>query len=131
VTATAACDNEVIITPSAKYDTGTALFYLESVTVSDIDFNPTGGSCLGKIIELAVIDSRTNLTTWGAGNNVVSLRVSSDGSTNPTVTSGSNMTFKNGGGNATESGTAYFQYNGTITASTKGWDVTKIIIQSK
>lgn len=133
ITATAACDNDVTITPSAKYDTATAQFYLESITVSNVDFNNgVTNSCLGKTIELSVIDSATNVTPWGSGNNTFSLKVdSSSGSNTPTnKTPSSNFTMTTGGGQ-TDSGTVYFQYTGTITGSIKGPDVTKIIIQSK
>jgi hypothetical protein len=133
ITATAACDNDVTITPSAKYDTATAQFYLESITVSNVDFNNSvTNSCLGKTIELSVIDSATNVTPWGAGNNTFSLKVdSSSGSNTPTnKTPSSNFTMTTAGGQ-TDSGTVYFQYTGTITGSIKGPDVTKIIIQSK
>jgi hypothetical protein len=134
ITATAACDPDVTITPSAKYDTGTAQFYLESITVSNIDFNgDTTNSCLGKTIELSVIDSATNITPWGSGNNTVSLKVATNANSNPTTTSpGSGFTMTTSGGNNSDSGTAYFQYTGTpITGSIKGYNVTKIIIQSK
>jgi hypothetical protein len=133
ITATAACDNDVTITPSAKYDTGTSTFYLESITVSNIDFNgDLTNSCLGKTIELAVIDSVTNVTPWGAGNNVVSLKVAADASNAPTVkTPSSGFTMSTTGGTNSDSGTAYFQYTGTISGSITGPNVTKIIIQSK
>jgi hypothetical protein len=133
ITATAACDNDVTITPSAKYDTATATFYLESVTVSNVDFNNSvTNSCLGKVIELSVIDSATNITTWGTGNKTVSLKVdNTSGSTSPTnLSPASGFTMTTGGGTS-DSGTVYFQYTGTITNSIKGPDVTKIIIQSK
>jgi hypothetical protein len=133
ITATAACDANVTITPSAKYDTGTATFYLESITVSNVDFNSTvTDSCLGKTIELSVIDSATNVTPWGAGNNTVSMKVdSTSGNNTPSAkTPSSNFTMVTSGA-TTDSGTVYFQYTGTITGSIKGPDVTKIIIQSK
>lgn len=133
ITATAACDSDVTITPSAKYDTSTAQFYLESVTVSNVDFNDgVTNSCLGKTIELSVIDSATNVTQWGTGNNTVSLKVgTSSGADTPTNKSpGSGFTMSTGGGTS-DSGTVYFQYTGTLTSSIKGYDVTKIIIQSK
>jgi hypothetical protein len=133
ITATAACDPNVTITPSAKYDTGTATFYLESITVSNVDFNSTiTDSCLGKTIELSVIDSATNVTPWGAGNNTVSLKVDSTSGSNtpPVKTPSSNFTMTTSGA-TTDSGTVYFQYTGSITGSIKGPDVTKIIIQSK
>jgi hypothetical protein len=133
ITATAACDPNVTITPSAKYDTATATFYLESITVSNVDFNSTvTDSCLGKTIELSVIDSATNVTPWGAGNNTVSLKVDSTSGSNtpPVKTPSSNFTMTTSGA-TTDSGTVYFQYTGSITGSIKGPDVTKIIIQSK
>jgi len=133
ITATAACDSDVTITPSAKYDTATATFYLESVTVSNVDFNNSvTNSCLGKTIELSVIDSATNVTPWGTGNNTFSLKVdSTSGSNTPvTKTPSSGFTMTTGGGTS-DSGTVYFQYTGAITGSIKGPDVTKIIIQSK
>jgi hypothetical protein len=132
ITATAACDNDVTITPSAKYDTATALFYLESITVSNVDFNNSvTNSCLGKTIELSVIDSATNVTPWGGGN-TFSLKVDSTSGSNTATnkTPSSNFTMSTGGG-TTDSGTVYFQYTGTLTNSIKGPDVTKIIIQSK
>jgi hypothetical protein len=133
ITATAACDNDVTITPSAKYDTATARFYLESVTVSNVDFN--GGlsdSCLGKTIELSIIDSATNMTQWGAGNNTVSLKVdSSSGANSPTTKTPNRGFTMSTSGSSTDSGTVYFQYTDTLTASTAGYNVTKIIIQSK
>jgi hypothetical protein len=133
ITATAACDNDVTITPSAKYDTGTATFYLESITVSNVDFNNSvTNSCLGKTIELSVIDSATNVTNWGSGNRTVSLKVdNSSGSTAPTNASPSSGFTMSTAGGTSDSGTVYFQYTGTITGSIKGPDVTKIIIQSK
>ena len=132
ITATAACDNDVTITPSAKYDTGTATFYLESVTVSNVKFSGGVAGCLGKTIELSVIDSATNVTNWGSGNKTVSLKVnSSSGDTAPTnLSPASGFTMSTAGGTS-DSGTVYFQYTGTITGSIKGPDVTKIIIQSK
>jgi hypothetical protein len=133
ITATAACDSDVTITPSAKYDTATAKFFLESITVSNVDFNgDLTNSCLGKTIELSIIDSATNITPWGSGNNAVSLKVASNASSAPTTkTPSSGFTMLTAGGNNSDSGTVYFQYTGTITGSIQGPDVTKIIIQSK
>jgi hypothetical protein len=132
ITATAACDNDVTITPSAKYDTATATFYLESITVSNIDLNSTvTDSCLGKVIELSVIDSATNVTNWGSGNRTVSFKINAAGGSVSNQSPGSGFTMTTSGAPGTESGTAYFQYTGTITGSIKGPDVTKIIIQSK
>jgi hypothetical protein len=132
-TATAACDSDVTITPSAKYDTGTAQFYLESITISNIDFNnDVTNSCLGKTIELSIIDSVTNVTPWGSGNNTVSLKVdSASGSNNPAVKTPSTGFTMGTSGGTTDSGTVTFIYSGAITGSIKGPDVTRVIIQSK
>jgi hypothetical protein len=72
------------------------------------------------------------MTTWGTGNNTVSMRVSStNGDTTPTEKKPGRGFILSTSGTATESGTVYFQYTDTLTASTAGYNVTKIIIQSK
>jgi hypothetical protein len=133
ITGATACDDSVTITPSARYDTGTALFYLESITVSNVDFDSTTAtSCLGKVVKVSVIDGAGNTSEWGAGNRFVSLRVDSAtaNSTATEKTPSSNFTMSTGGGISND-GTVYFEFTGPIAQSMPGNNVSKIIIQTQ
>jgi hypothetical protein len=133
ITGATACDDNVTITPSARYDTGTALFYLESITVSNVDFDSTTvSSCLGKVVKVSVIDDSGLTSPWGAGNNFVSLRVDSvTANSIPTEkTPSSNFNMGTGGG-ISASGTVYFEFIGPIAQSMPGNSVSKIIIQTQ
>jgi hypothetical protein len=133
ITGAVACDNDVLITPSARYDSGTALFCLESMTVSNVDFNSTASdSCLGKTFKLAIIDSVGATSQWGSGNNSVSFLINStNAGTAPTNQSPSSNFSMLTGGNASDSGTAYFAWTGTITGSLRADKVDKVIIQTQ
>jgi len=133
ITGATACDDNVTITPSAKYDTGTAQFYLESVVISDVDFNNTpANSCLGKVIKVAVIDGSGATSQWGTGNNSVSLRVDSATATStPTQkTPSTNFNMTTSGG-TTDAGIVSFEFIGPIALSMPGDSVSKIIIQTQ
>jgi hypothetical protein len=133
ITGATACDDNVTITPSARYDTGTALFYLESIVISDVDFNNTpSNSCLGKVIKVSVIDSSGSTSQWGSGNNFVSLRVDSVTATStPTQnTPSSNFNMTTSGGTS-DAGTVSFEFTGPISQSMPGSNVSKIIIQTQ
>lgn len=133
ITGATACDDNVTITPSARYDTGTARFYLESITVSNVDFeSTTSTSCLGKVIKVSVIDQAGNTSQWGLGNRFVSLRVdTATANTPPTeLTPSSNFTMGTSGG-ISDAGTVYFEFTGPISGSMRGDDVSKIIIQTQ
>jgi hypothetical protein len=133
ITGATACDDNVTITPSAKYDTGTAQFYLESVVISDVDFNNTpANSCLGKVIKVAVIDGSGATSQWGTGNNSVSLRVDSATATSTPSqkTPSSNFNMATTGG-TTDAGTVSFEFTGPIALSMPGDSVSKIIIQTQ
>lgn len=133
ITGAVACDNDVTITPSARYDSGTATFYLESITVSNIDFNNVpSNSCLGKTFKLAVIDSVGATSQWGSGNNSVSFTIdSTSGNTLPTNQSPSSNFSMSTSGGTSDSGTAYFAWTGTITGSMRADKVDKVIIQTQ
>jgi len=133
ITGATACDENVTITPSARYDISTALFYLESITVSSVDFDSTTAtSCLGKVVKVSVIDSSGNTSEWGTGNRFVSLRVDSTNAnsapTEKTPASGFTMTT---GGGISDAGTIYFEFTGPIAQSMPGNNVSKIIIQTQ
>jgi hypothetical protein len=68
IAATAACDSAVTITPYAKYVSAQANYYLETITVSDVDFSDTATvtdtNCRGKRFTLQVLDSGNTLQTW-------------------------------------------------------------------
>jgi hypothetical protein len=133
ITGATACDDNVTITPSARYDTGTALFYLESITVSSVDFDSTtASSCLGKVVKVSVIDDSGSTSPWGAGNNFVSLRVDSlTANSIPTEkTPLSNFNMGTSGG-ISASGTVFFEFIGPISQSMPGNNVSKIIIQTQ
>jgi hypothetical protein len=133
ITGATACDDNVTITPSARYDTGTALFYLESITVSDVDFDSTtASSCLGKVVKVSVIDGSGSTSAWGTGNNFVSLRVDSvTANSLPTEkTPSTNFNMGTSGG-ITASGTVFFEFIGPISQSMPGNSVSKIIIQTQ
>jgi hypothetical protein len=133
ITGATACDDSVTITPSAKYDTGTAQFYLESIVISDVDFNNTpANSCLGKVIKVSVIDGAGTTSQWGSGNNFVSLRVdSATATTAPTQkTPSTNFNMGTTGG-TTDAGTVTFEFSGPIAQSMPGDNVSKIIIQTQ
>lgn len=133
ITGATACDDNVTITPSARYDTGTALFYLESITVSNVDFDSTtASSCLGKVVKVSVIDGSGNTSEWGAGNRYVSLRVDSATANSVATekTPSSNFTMNTGGG-ISDAGTVYFEFTGPISQSMPGNNVSKIIIQTQ
>jgi hypothetical protein len=133
ITGATACDDNVTITPSARYDTGTAQFYLESVVISDVDFNnQPSNSCLGKVIKVSVIDSSGNTSQWGSGNNFVSLRVdSATASSAPTQKTPSSNFNMNTTGGTTDAGTVSFEFIGPIAQSMPGDNVSKIIIQTQ
>jgi hypothetical protein len=133
ITGAVACDNDVLITPSARYDSSTAAFYLESITVSNVDFNSTASdSCLGKTFKLAIIDSVGATSQWGSGNNSVSFLINStNAGTAPTNQVPSSNFSMVTGGNGTDSGTAYFAWTGTITSSLRADKVDKVIIQTQ
>jgi hypothetical protein len=133
ITGAVACDSDVTITPSARYDSGTALFYLESITVSNIDFSSSAtDSCLGKTIKLAIIDSVGATSQWGSGNNSVSFTINSSSGNNSVTNKspGSNFDMSTSGG-TTDSGTAYFAWNSTITGGLRADKVDKVIIQTQ
>jgi hypothetical protein len=133
ITGATACDDNVTITPSARYDTGTALFYLESITVSNVDFDSTtASSCLGKVVKVSVIDDSGSTSAWGAGNNFVSLRVDSVTANSMPIekTPSSNFNMGTSGG-ISASGTVYFEFIGPISQSMPGNNVSKIIIQTQ
>ncbi len=132
ITAAAACDSDgVTITPSAKYDTPTAAFYLESVTVTNIDFSNSSTKCLGKTFKLSVIDSTGATVNW-AGSSYFGATIDSTTANNaPTnKTPSSNFTINSGGGTST-TGTLYFQYTGAIASGMAANLVDKIIIQTQ
>lgn len=68
IAATAACDDAVTITPYAKYVSAQANYYLETITVSNLDFadtaTATDTNCRGKTFKIQVLDSANNLQTW-------------------------------------------------------------------
>jgi hypothetical protein len=133
ITGATACDDNVTITPSARYDTPTALFYLESITVSDVDFDSTtASSCLGKVVKVSVINGAGTTSEWGAGNRFVSLRVDSvtANSAPSQVSPSTNFSMSTGGG-ISAAGTVYFEFTGPIAQSMPGNDVSKIIIQTQ
>jgi hypothetical protein len=133
ITGATACDDSVTITPSAKYDTGTAQFYLESIVISDVDFNNTpANSCLGKVIKVSVTNSAGTTSQWGSGNNFVSLRVdSATATTAPSQkTPSTNFNMDTTGG-TTDAGTVTFEFSGPIAQSMPGDNVSKIIIQTQ
>jgi hypothetical protein len=133
ITGATACDDNVTITPSARYDTSTALFYLESITVSNVDFDSTTAtSCLGKVVKVSVIDSSGTTSEWGTGNKAVSLRVDSVSASSPPSekTPSSGFTMSTGGG-ISSAGTIYFEFTGPISQSMPGNNVSKIIIQTQ
>jgi hypothetical protein len=133
ITGATACDDNVTITPSARYDTGTALFYLESITVSNVDFDSTtASSCLGKVVKVSVINDAGSTSPWGTGNNFVSLRVDSvTANSMPTEkTPSTNFNMSTSGG-ISASGTVYFEFIGPISQSMPGNNVSKIIIQTQ
>ncbi len=133
ITGATACDDNVTITPSARYDTSTALFYLESITVSNVDFDSTTAtSCLGKVMKVSVIDGSGNTSEWGTGNRSVSLRVDSTNANSLATekTPSTNFVMSTGGG-ITEFGTVYFEFIGPISQSMPGNGVSKIIIQTQ
>lgn len=133
ITGATACDDNVTITPSARYDTGTSQFYLESIVISDVDFDNTpANSCLGKVIKVSVIDASGATSQWGTGNNFVSLRVDSATATStPTQkTPSSNFNMGTSGGTST-AGTVSFEFSGPIAQSMPGDNVSKIIIQTQ
>ena len=130
ITAAAACDTAVTITPSAKYDTPTAAFYLDSITVSNVDFSSTT-TCLGKTFKLSVIDSTGATSTW-ASNAFVSATIDSVSASNALTASapGSGFTIGSSGGTST-TGTVYFYYTGAIASGMNANKVDKVIIQSQ
>lgn len=133
ITGATACDDSVTITPSARYDTTTALFYLESITVSNVDFDSTTAtSCLGKVVKVSVINASGTTSNWGTGNKTVSLRVDSTNAnsapTEKTPSSGFTMTTSGG---ISDAGTVYFEFTGPIAQSMPGNDVSKIVIQTQ
>ena len=133
ITGATACDDNVTITPSARYDTSTSQFYLESIVISDVDFdNAPANSCLGKVIKVSVIDAAGATSQWGTGNNFVSLRVdSATATTAPTQkTPSTNFTMGTSGGTST-TGTVSFEFSGPIAQSMPGDNVSKIIIQTQ
>jgi hypothetical protein len=133
ITGATACDDNVTITPSARYDTATSQFYLESIVISDVDFNNTpANSCLGKVIKVSVIDASGATSQWGTGNNFVSLRVdSATATTAPTQkTPSTNFTMGTTGGTS-DAGTVSFEFSGPIAQSMPGDNVSKIIIQTQ
>jgi hypothetical protein len=133
ITGATACDDNVTITPSARYDTATSLFYLESVTVSDVDFDSTtASSCLGKVVKVSVIDGSGNTSEWGTGNRFVSLRVDSvTANSLPSQKSPSTNFAMSTGGGISDAGTVYFEFTGPIAQSMPGNNVSKIIIQTQ
>lgn len=133
ITGATACDDNVTITPSARYDTGTALFYLESITVSNVDFDSTtASSCLGKVVKVSVIDGSGRTSEWGSGNRYVSLRIDSATANSAATekTPSTNFTMNTSGGTS-DAGTVYFEFTGPISQSMPGNNVSKIIIQTQ
>jgi hypothetical protein len=133
ITGATACDDSVTITPSAQYDTGTALFYLQSIVISDVDFNNApANSCLGKVMKVSVINSSGTTSEWGTGNNFVSLRVdSATASSAPTQKTPSSNFNMNTSGGTSDNGTVTFEFTGPIAQSMPGDNVSKIIIQTQ
>ena len=101
VTSINACDSEVNIAPAGGYDYDTNSFYLETVTVTNLDAT----ACQNKVITLRAFDSRTKLpVTLTNGTDTKALKAtptstsaatsSANGSVNYTLTlSSGTLTF--------------------------------------
>jgi hypothetical protein len=61
VVTTAACDTSLTVTPSSTYDTGTATFAVNRVTIANIGAisGSDGAGCMGKYFKITAYDSRT------------------------------------------------------------------------
>jgi hypothetical protein len=131
IAATAACDNAVTITPYAKYVTAQANYYLETITVSNIDFSDTATvtdtNCRNKVFKLQVLDSGNTLQTWFVTGNTGFAKTDATQTGNTIQEKSSGITALQTGAN-TETGTVVFKIDSetVILAS----QVSKILIQT-
>jgi hypothetical protein len=131
IASTAACDSAVTITPYAKYVAAQANYYLETITVSNIDFadtsTATDTNCRGKVFKIQVLDSADTLQTWYVTGTTGSAK------TDPTQT-GTTISDKSSGltviqtGPNTETGTVSFKVDSETALLASRVD--KILIQT-
>jgi hypothetical protein len=137
IASTAACDSNVTITPYALYDATQAGYFLDTITVSNIELRDTstvgaGGnylSCLGKTFKLQVLNGSNVLKSWvTAGVNTGSATVNSTSGTNTAsgVTTGLSVVVT---GSGSTTGSIEFGIDSTTILS--AGEVTKILIQTQ
>jgi hypothetical protein len=133
IASAAACDSAVTITPEAKYVTGNANYYLETITVSDLELRDTGTalnnlSCLGKTFKIQVLDGSNVLQQWvssGVTTGAATINGTSGTNTSSGVTSGLVATVA---GSGTASGSLAFKVSTPYLLAS---NVTKILIQTQ
>jgi hypothetical protein len=68
IASTAACDDAVTITPYAKYVAAQTNYYLETITISNLNFADTATvtdtNCRGKVFKIQVLDNGNTLQEW-------------------------------------------------------------------
>jgi hypothetical protein len=132
IASTAACDPDVTITPEAKYDTSTANYYLETITVSSIELRDSSTAannltCLGKVFKLQVLNGSNVLQAWvSAGVTTGSGTISSTAGTNTASSVTSGLTATVAGSNSATGSIAFRVNTPYLLASA----VTKILIQT-
>jgi hypothetical protein len=133
VASAAACDSNVIITPEAKYVTGSANYYLETITVSSLELRDSTTAlnnltCLGKTFKIQVLDGSNVIQEWiSAGVSTGTATPSSTSGTNTAsgVTSGLVATVS---GSGTSSGSLALKVSTPYLLASS---VTKILIQTQ
>jgi len=131
IASTAACDSAVTITPYAKYVVAQANYYLETITVSDIDFADTSTvtdtNCRGKVFKIQVLDSANTLQTWYVTGTTGSAKTDATQSGTTVTDASSGLTVIQGGSNS-QTGTLSFKVDSeTVILASK---IDKILIQT-
>lgn len=137
IASTAACDSAVTITPYALYDATQAGYFLDTITVSNIELRDTatvgaGGnylSCLGKTFKIQVLNGSNVLKSWiTTGVTTGSATVNSTSGTNTASNTTSGLTVVVSG-SGTAAGSVEFGIDSATVLSAN--EVTKILIQTQ
>jgi hypothetical protein len=124
---TVACDsNGVNITPEASYDSNTARFNIQKISLTGINTTDSVTACAGKTFKLYVVDTVSALAKYVNGTSIDNISISFANNGNVSSNTSGVSVVGSGGNGTAETFTA------TITTPVySAADVNKIIIQSQ
>jgi hypothetical protein len=144
VVTTAACDTSIKVTPATTYETNTATFKVNQITLSGIGVGATdtttsasiAAGCLGKIFTVRAYDSTKTIMPFTTTGNPTAFSFKLMADTSTALTSGANPTDVTSGFTAVKSG-YWLALTGTddtgiitVTGFTLGSDVDKITVET-